>query len=36
MAKKYSAIAASYVPQWQAYATAASGDHLTLSVSTGP
>jgi hypothetical protein len=36
MAKKYSAIAASYIPQWQAYATAASGDHLTLSVSTGP
>ncbi|TFK55924.1 DUF1793-domain-containing protein [Heliocybe sulcata] len=30
-ASNYSSIAASYVPQWQQYATASTGNHLTLS-----
>lgn len=30
-ASNYSSIASSYVPQWQQFATASSGDHLTLS-----
>jgi len=31
VASNYSSIAASYVPQWQQYATASTGNHLTLS-----